>query len=306
MYHTHFRLHSRPFRGMLPGQRPFAVPAQEAVLAQVTEAFHAGERFIALVGTAGMGKTFVARQVAEVLTEDHLLAWITAHAWETRTGLLQGILYDLGLPHQAGAAQELRMALTDFLLEQAQQGRSLVLVVDDAHHLEPDLLEELRQWGDLGGPQDHVLQVLFVAQPPFRQTLQHPLLTSLRHQIAAWLTLEAWEPQTAAAFLREHVHGAGGADCLLTDEALETIVAESNGIPRVMLQTANRAFWLAAQAQAEVVDLEAVWEALAEFRSSGASPDDEGQLEDEDSASPALAAHTPLSVPPPKPHKVAG
>lgn len=304
MYETHFRLHSRPFRGTLPGHRPFAVPAQEAVLAQLMEGFRAGEGFLTLLGEAGTGKTFLARQLVECLAEEYLLAWITAHSWETRTGLLQAILYDLGLPHLSGSAQELRLPLTDFLLENAQEDRSILLIVDDAHHLEPDLLEELRQWGNLGGPQERLLQVLLVGQPALRHTMRLPPLASLRQQIAAWLTLEPWENPTAAAFVREHLRRAGGSDDLLNDEALQTLVAQAGGVPRVLLQTANRAFWLAAQAQAESVDLEAVWEALTELNGGTNAAEDALRLED-DADTADLESLTPLPVPHPKPHKAA-
>lgn len=305
MYEKHFRLTGRPFRGTLPGNAAFAVPAQEHILAQLAETFQAGEGFAILQGEAGTGKTFLARQLADQLADEFLLAWVVAHPGDTRTDLLQAILYEVGLRHRSHTTQELRLRLTDLLLENAQEGRSMVLIIDDAHHLESEPLEELRQWANLGAPQDRLFQALLVGQLGLRQTLRQSALASMRQQIAAWFTLEPWDEPTAVKYLKEHVHAVGGNSALLSHEAIHALVAHADGVPRVLNQAANRAFWLAAIGGADTVDLEAVWEAFAELRGDVVAAEDALRIDDEaESAGPAPPSA--LTVPHPLAHKAAG
>ena len=307
MYEQHFRLTGRPFRGTLPGQAAFPVQAQEHILAQLVETFQAGEGFAILQGEAGTGKTFLARRLADLLAEEFLLAWITAHPGDSRTDLQQAILYEVGLRHRSHTAQELRLRLTDLLLENAQERRTMLLIVDDAHHLETGPLEELRQWGNLGAPHDRLLQALLVGQFGLKQMLRQPALASMRQQIAAWFTLEPWDEPTATKYLKEHVQAVGGTSTLLSSEALHALVAHAGGIPRLLNQAANRAFWLAALGGAETVDLEAVWEAFAELRGDIVAAEDALHLdEDSDADISGPAPPSALTVPHPLPHKVAG
>jgi len=86
-------------------------------------------------------------------------------AGERRADLLQAVLYDLGLPHEARGEQELRLALTDHLLTRLRDGQRTVLVVDEAQHLTPALLEQLRLLRNLEAGLGKAVQVVLPAQP---------------------------------------------------------------------------------------------------------------------------------------------
>jgi type II secretory pathway predicted ATPase ExeA len=307
MYEQHFRLTGRPFRGTLPGHAAFAVPVQEHILDQLVETFQAGEGVAILQGEAGTGKTFLARRLADCLAEEFLIAWVVAHPADSRTDLQQAILYEVGLPHRSRTTQGLRLRLTDLLLENAQKSRSMLLIVDDAHHLEMGSLEELRQWGNLGAPHDRLFQALLVGQLGLKQTLRQTALESMRQQIAAWFTLEPWDEPTAVRYLKEHVHAVGGGSALLSGEAIHALVAHAGGVPRLLNQAANRAFWLAAIGGADTVDLEAVWEAFAELRGDIVAAEDALHLEKEEETDiSGPAPPSALTVPHPMQHKAAG
>jgi type II secretory pathway predicted ATPase ExeA len=181
-----------------------------------------------------------------------------------RLGLLKAILYELTQPHEGLGEQDARLALTDVLLKNYAAGRGTVLIVDEAHHLTADLLEELRMLGNLEAGKGKALQVLLVAQPDLADVLGQPQLAALRQRLAVRAWLEPLGVEEAADFLRHQLRLAGGRpDALIADEALVLLARSTQGVPRLLNQAAHQAFLLAHEAGATQVDVEAAIEALA-------------------------------------------
>ncbi len=178
--------------------------------------------------------------------------------------MLQALLYDLSLPYQQRGEQEMRLALTDHLLRGYEKGRSTILVLDEAQHLTPDLLEELRLLGNLEAPSGKAVQVVLVGQPALLETLRRPELASFAQRLAVRAEVEPLAPQEAADYLLHHVRVAGGRpERLFADEALELLSRQTRGLPRLLNQAAHQALSLAAEAGTAQVDAEAALEALA-------------------------------------------
>ena len=125
--------------------------------------------------------------------------------------LLQAILYDLSLPYEGRGEQEMRLALTDHLLRGYEEGRGTVLVVDEAQHLTPDLLEELRLLGNLEARSGKAVQVVLVGQPALLETLRRPELAALWQRLAVRAEVQPLDLQEAADYLLHHA-GSPAAD----------------------------------------------------------------------------------------------
>src|SRR5262249_49950400 len=148
----------------------------EQALAHLLQAIADDESLAVLTGAPGTGKTLLCHCLLERLGPDVTIAYLTNSHVEGRIGLLQAILYDLSQPYSGRTEQELRLALTEFLLDNYRAGRRTVLIVDEAQNLQPDLLEELRLLGNLEGRQGRAVQVLLVGQPSLLETLRLPSL----------------------------------------------------------------------------------------------------------------------------------
>jgi type II secretory pathway predicted ATPase ExeA len=182
----------------------------------------------------------------------------------SRAGLLQAILYDLSLPYEGRGEQELRLALTEHLLKSYEEGRSTLLILDEAQDLTPDLLEELRLLGNLESRSGRAVQVVLVGQPTLLETLRRRELAALWQRVAIRAQVEALPLQEAADYLLHHVRVSGGKpERLFADEALELLSRQTGGIPRLLNQAAHQALRLAAEAGGGQVDAEAALEALA-------------------------------------------
>jgi type II secretory pathway predicted ATPase ExeA len=200
----------------------------------------------------------------ENLGDDAATALLTNCHFRDRLGLLQAVVFEFSLPYEGRGEQEMRLALSDYLLRNfAATGRPTVLLVDEAHHLSADVLEELRLLGNLEAGGGKALQVVLVGQAALWETLERPELAALRQRIAVRAELEPMAVQEAADYVLHHLRTAGArSDELIAGEALELLARGARGVPRLLNQAAHKALSLAAEAGADSVDLEAVMAAL--------------------------------------------
>jgi general secretion pathway protein A len=264
MYPTHFGLRQRPFPATPDPARYYPSTNHERAIARLLGGLADGEGVMALTGAPGTGKTLLCHCLLERLGSRTSIAFLTNSHVGNRAGLLQAILYDLSLPYEGRGEQEMRLALTDHLLHGYEQGRGTLLIVDEAQHLTPDLLEELRLLGNLEARSGKALQIILVGQPALLETLRRPEMTALWQRLAARAEVEPLALQEAADYLLHHVRIAGGRpERLFADEALELLSRQTRGVPRLLNQAAHQALNLAAEAGSAQVDAEAALEALA-------------------------------------------
>jgi type II secretory pathway predicted ATPase ExeA len=276
MYQSHFGLRQRPFRSTPDTACYYPATGHERALAQVLEAVADDEGLVLLTGAPGTGKTLLGHCLVERLGPEVTTAFLTNSHFRDRTGLLQALLYDLSLPYEGRGEQELRLALTDYLLKNCQAGKRLVLLLDEAQHLSPDLLEELRLVGNLEARHSKAFQVVLLSQPCLEVLLRLPELASFNQRLAVRARLEPLGVQEAADYLVHQLRTAGGRpEDIFSDEALEVLARGTNGVPRLLNQTAHQALTLAASGEAALVDVEAAMEALAAFGLEA----DEGDVE---------------------------
>ncbi len=283
-----FNCGSDPFR---PHRTPRYYPStsHERAIARLLGGLADGEGILALTGAPGTGKTLLCHCLLERLDSRSRTAFLTNSRVGGRAGLLQAILYDLSLPYEGRGEQEMRLALTDHLLCGYQEGFGTILILDEAQHLTPDLLEELRLLGNLEARAGKALQVVLVGQPALLETLRRPELSSLGQRLAIRVEVEPLALQEAADYLLHHVRMAGGRpERLFADEALELLSRQTRGVPRLLNQAAQQALNLAAEGGAGQVDAEAALEALAmlglaeESEDAGALPLSNGMSADYD------------------------
>ena len=172
----------------------------------------------------------------------------------------------MSLPYEGRSEQGLRLALVDHLVSRFEEGKRTLLVIDEAHHLSIDLLEELRLLGNLEGNAGKAMQVVLVGQPELLQTIASPGLSSLRQRLVVRPTLEPMGVEEAADYVLHHLRAAGGAaHDIIDDETLELIARLTGGVPRLLNQVMHHALRLSASMECPSVELECVLEALAAF-----------------------------------------
>ncbi len=300
MYDTHFGLTSRPFRPTPDTAFYYPSTTHELALASLRRGLGDDEGVLLLTSNPGCGKTLLAWRLMEELDPSYRTVLLTNSYFSNRGDLHQAILFDLGLPYHSVTEQTARLMVMEASLEHFRNGGKTLVVVDEAHHLSPVLLEELRLLSNLEGKDGKAVQVLLVALPEIEKTLERPALLALRQRIMTRVALEPFELEESVDYLRHQMRIAGGnPDHLFGEDVLDILTHASNGIPRLLNQSAHLAFTLAKENGLDHVDAEAAIEAITQL---GLDPIAEAEAV-EAGAEPvrlvpvALAVETPSTPP---------
>ena len=263
MEENRFGLKGRPFPPLPDTALYYPATLHEAALNQLQRGLADDEGIVLLTGAAGAGKTLLGYLLLERLGEEVTSAFLTNSHFADRTALLQAILFDLGLPYD-GSEQALRLRLTEQLLKSCADERRTIVVIDEAQHLNGDLLEELRLLANLEAAKNKAVQFVLLAQPSILTTMQHPALTSLQQRISVRCELGPLEVEEAYDYLLHQLRLAGGKpEKIFDDTAREVLARGTQGIPRCLNQAAHQALALAEAGELAKVDAEAALEALS-------------------------------------------
>lgn len=262
MYQSHFGLRQRPFRSTPDRDAYYPATSHEAALNRLVQAFQDGEGLALLTGEPGIGKTLVCHRLIE--QAGAACAFVTNTHVSDRAALFQAILFDLSLPYEKRSEQELRLALTDHLLENFAAGKRNLILIDEAQHLSADLLEELRLLGNLEARQNKAVQIVLAALPALDSEVDRPELTVFRQRLVTRVLLEALGVHESVDYLIHHLRQAGGRpERILSEEAVDILARGAGGIPRLLNQAAHHALCMAFEAGIKQVDAEVALEALA-------------------------------------------
>jgi len=262
MYETRFGLRHRPFPATPDSGCYYPATSHEHALAHLHRALEEDEGFALLTAAPGMGKTLLCHCLLERLGPNVTSAFLTNSHCANNAALLQAILYDLSLPYE-GSEQALRLRLMDFLLTNFTAGKRAVFLVDEAQHLTPEVLEELRLLGNLESGQGKAFQVILAGQLAILETLERPELAAINQRVVARPRLEPLGVDEAVDYILHHLRLAGGRpEEIITEDAFPLLARGARGIPRLLNRTVHQALQVAHAADINVVDAEVVLEAL--------------------------------------------
>lgn len=241
MYKAFFSLTDNPFSISPNPKYLYMSDRHTEALTHLLYGLRDGGGFVLLTGEVGTGKTTVSRCLRQQLPEDTDLAFILNPSLSTEE-LLASICDAFQLLYsQPGSLKTLFDTLHHFLLQNHQAGRRTLLVIDEAQHLMPDVLEQLRLLTNLETDDAKLLQIVLIGQPELQQLLRQPLLRQLAQRITARYHLLPLDLNDVDAYVRFRLQVAGCLQPVFTPSAIRALHRLSGGIPRVINLICERA-----------------------------------------------------------------
>ena len=292
MYKAFFQLERNPFEISPDPSFLYPTVGHHEALATLYHGIRAGKGFVVLTGEVGTGKTMVVRCLLEKLEKNHIHS---AYVFNTRLSsrdFLRYLVGDLGLPATWKGKSELLLRLHDFLIRRHSQGYTTVLVVDEAHLLRRDVLEEIRLLTNLETSREKLLQIALVGQPELDERLDSPWMRQLKQRIALRYQLQPLTLQETRGYVdwRLNVAGRNGDNSIFPRETVEVIHQYSRGYPRLINTICENALITAYAAGCHSISVGQIEEVCRGLRlSAGAAPNAGGPKANGQSPSPDLA-----------------
>jgi len=241
VYTEFFGLAEKPF-AITPDPRYLYMSARHTdALAHLIYGISESGGFIQLTGEVGTGKTTLIRSLLEQLPEKADIALILSPQLTTLEFLLT-IAQELHCPPaQERTVKSLIDALNAHLLRVHSEGRRVVLIVDEAQTLSPELLEQVRLLTNLETAKQKLLQIILIGQPELREILGRPEMRQIAQRITGRYHLEPLGRDDTRAYVLHRLRVAGAQSDIFTKSALRELYRQSRGIPRLINVIADRA-----------------------------------------------------------------
>ncbi|OFC69058.1 ExeA family protein [Alteromonas confluentis] len=254
MYLNYFGLTDNPFSIAPNPDYLYMSPRHKEALAHLTFGLRESGGFVMLTGEVGTGKTTVSRKLLQQLPDNTQVAMIlnpTLSALE----LLATVCDELGIAYDADKAS--LKYFTDRILaklaDNHQAGVNTVLMIDEAQHLMPEVLEQLRLLTNLETNREKLLKVVLIGQPELQQLLKRNELRQLAQRITARYHLLPLTAPEVSSYVAHRLSVANGDISIFSPQALKAIHQITGGIPRVINLLCDRALTLSFTKQHAVV-----------------------------------------------------
>lgn len=269
MYKRFYNLQRNPFEITPDPSFLFPTRGHNEALASLYYGVQQRKGFLVMTGEVGTGKTLIVRCLLELLSRQRIAYAYVYHSRLSAEEFLRYIGGDLGLAVSNKSKAELLLDLGDYLIARHQKRLATVLVVDEAHHLSSEVLEEVRLLTNLETAQQKLLQILLVGQPELDQKIDSFDLRQLKQRIALRSHLTPLEEKETTAYIRRRLHLAGAtatAASIFPDESTELVYRHSRGIPRLINTICENALISSYAKQGRVVTPETIEEVASELR----------------------------------------
>ena len=270
-YEPHFGLREKPFSLSSDPRFFYSDSTHGASFDTLVAGIRRREGILALMGEVGTGKTTLCRTVLKALDRRTFAAFV-ADPFLSREDLLKTLLVDFGVVSMdeirsgrlRGASRtDLSYPLYDFLASLQPLKAFAVVMIDEAHNLTNDLLEEIRILSDLEKNREKLLEVMLIGQPELQKRLASTEMRQLAQRVSLRCELVPLVPEVVKAYIAHRLTVAGNDGRVrFTEQAAECVATASSGIPRVVNLICDRALLKAARSGTSIVNAEhVVWAA---------------------------------------------
>ena len=284
MYKAFYSLKRNPFEITPDPSFLFPTKKHNEALAALYYGVRRHKGFVVLTGEVGTGKTLLLRCLLQLFKQNSDVAY--AYVFNGRltpVEFLQYIAGDLGLPAGTNNKSELLLQLANYLISRSQKRLTTVLVVDEAHHLTADILEEIRLLTNLETTEEKLLQILLVGQPELDEKLDSTELRQLKQRVALRSHLAPLDLAETKGYIERRLRLAGSPDpsVVFPQETVDAIYRHSRGFPRLINTICENALIAGYSKQAASISAETIETIALDFRLGIQTPEREAPKNEE-------------------------
>jgi general secretion pathway protein A len=258
LYQKFFGFQRHPFELVPDPDFLYLGESHDAALANLVLGIESGRGVVAISGKVGTGKTTILRALIRRLGRQQPICYLSQPEFDT-AGLLRAVLDGYGLISHGLDRVDLRRKIHDFLLARPRAG---VLIVDEAHLLSEEALEQIRLLSNLEEDHRKLLQIILAGQPELKELLSSPRLRPLAQRIEMYYEIHPLPADETVAYIERRLRIAGSPGGLRFEpKAIESIHRHAGGIPRLINVLADRCLITAYVAETQQITERIVREA---------------------------------------------
>jgi general secretion pathway protein A len=268
MYKRFYNLQRNPFEITPDPSFLFSTKRHNEALAALYYGVRRRKGFVVMTGEVGTGKTLLVRCLLQLLSRSNVTYAYVFNPRLTPTDFLQYVAGDFRLPTAGKTKSDFLLDLSSFVIARHQKGLTTVLVVDEAHHLPVEVLEEIRLLTNLETSQEKLLQILLVGQPELDEKLDSVDLRQLKQRIALRSHLAPLDINETKGYIHRRLQLAGSANpgIVFPDDTILEIHRYSRGIARLINTLCENALIQGYARQTHAITPEMIEEIAADFR----------------------------------------
>jgi len=256
MYEEFYGLTANPFRLTPDSKFLYGSEGHRKAMSYLKYGLYQGEGFIVIIGGVGTGKSTLVGQLFSELDGNDIVAAQIGNTQVDADDCIRLICNAFELDIDTRDKGDLISAFEEFLIEQNQMGKRVLLVVDEAQNMPLRALEELRMLSNFNVGGQPLFQSFLLGQPQFLQTIAHKDLAQLQQRIMASYKLASMSEEETEEYIKHRLEMVGWQDYpSFTPEAFARIYDQTQGVPRLINTLANRIMLFAALEEATKVDL---------------------------------------------------
>ncbi|MGF1723853.1 ExeA family protein [Photobacterium nomapromontoriensis] len=265
MYESYFGFNDKPFK-LTPDPRFFyASENHNKAMSYLHYGFERGDGFVVITGTSGMGKTTVACNLTNSLDSRTIIIKINTASLSSYD-IIKMIALNCDLPVSGLSKAEILMELEQYFHLVHQKDKRVLIVIDEAHHLLPEQLEELRMLSNFQFDNRPPVQTFLFGSIELEKMIRAPGMEQFRQRIIASCQLNAFDLKDTHAYIEDRLRTSGWEGTPMLDRSVYSLIKQQTlGIPRKINLLMDRVFLFAYLSEVKFINVNILKEVLVDM-----------------------------------------
>ena len=266
MYDGFYNLSKKPFQLTADSDFFFNSAVHKRALAYMRYGLTQGEGFVVVTGKPGTGKTMLVKQLVTTLNNENVTIGVMVSSQVGADDLIKIIAASFGLSYEGVDKSTLLTRIECFLIQQAMEGKRVLMIVDEAQNLPKDALEELRMLSNFELSGKSLFQTFLIGQQQLSDALLLPEMEQLKQRIVASYQLKPLNIEETKNYILFRLEKAGWKNKpKFDDDIFNIIFTYTQGIPRCINTLLDRVLLFGYLEELHVIDISAIDKVIADI-----------------------------------------